>query len=408
MQISEIAEKVKNQGGNTYMVGGAVRDKLMKIQPKDYDFCVTGIEQKEFQALFPEAKIRGKSFPVFDLNGYQFALARTERKISDGHKGFKIESNKKITIEEDLKRRDVTINSIAIDVLKDEIIDPFNGAEDIKNKILRATSNAFVEDPLRVYRVAKLAARYEFNVDKQTLKMMQSLREELLTLPNARIYAELYDALTAKRPSIFFDVLRRANCLDMHYKEIYDLIGVEQPLEHHPEGDVYNHTMEVLDRAAQRTENVLIRFAALTHDFGKAKTPRSEWPHHYQHDKLGDKVVADMCNRLDMPNNFKKAGMIAAREHMRASMFNQMRPSTKVDFITSNYRNVLGLEGLEIIVNSDKKRDKDIKFAELGMQMVKEINGKNIMNQDNFQKIKEEIRLNRINWIKEKERKNGL
>ena len=237
---------------------------------------------------------------------------------------------------------------------------------------------------------------------------MQSLREELLTLPNARIYAELYDALTAKRPSIFFDVLRRANCLDMHYKEIYDLIGVEQPLEHHPEGDVYNHTMEVLDRAAQRTENVLIRFAALTHDFGKAKTPRSEWPHHYQHDKLGDKVVADMCNRLDMPNNFKKAGMIAAREHMRASMFNQMRPSTKVDFITSNYRNVLGLDGLEIIVNSDKKRDKDIKFAELGMQMVKEINGKNIMNQDNFQKIKEEIRLNRINWIKEKERKNGL
>ena len=132
-----------------------------------------------------------------------------------------------------------------------------------------------MEDPLRVYRVAKLAARYEFNVDKQTLKMMQSLREELLTLPNARIYAELYDALTAKRPSIFFDVLRRANCLDMHYKEIYDLIGVEQPLEHHPEGDVYNHTMEVLDRAAQRTENVLITFAALTHDFGKAKTPRS-------------------------------------------------------------------------------------------------------------------------------------
>lgn len=141
---------------------------------------------------------------------------------------------------------------------------------------------------------------------------------------------------------------------------------------------------------------------------GKAKTPKAEWPHHYNHEKIGEKVVAEMCNRLKLPNDFKKAGMLAAREHMRASMFEEMRPSKKVDFISANYKSRLGLKGLEIIVNSDKVRAKDIKFADLGFQMMKEINGKNIVNKDNFEKVKEEIRANRIKWIKEKESKNGL
>ena len=141
---------------------------------------------------------------------------------------------------------------------------------------------------------------------------------------------------------------------------------------------------------------------------GKAKTPKDEWPHHYSHDKIGDKVVAEMCNRLQLPNDFKKAGMLSAREHMRASLFEEMRASKKVDFISANYRTRLGLYGLEVIVNSDKIREKDIKFADLGMQMINEVNGKNIIDRDNFEKVKEEIRANRIKWIKEKEKENGL
>jgi len=270
MQITEIALKINNLGGKLYMVGGAVRDKLLGISPKDYDFCVTGLTEEEFAKLFPEAIIRGKSFKVFDLEGYEFALARTEKKISKGHKGFLIESNKNITIVDDLKRRDVTINSIAIDVLTNEIIDPFNGKEDIKNKVLRATSEAFSEDPLRVYRVAKLAARYNFNVDEKTLKLMGNLKNELKELSNSRVYAELYGALSTKKPSVFFNILRKANCLEIHFKEIQDLIGVEQPIKYHPEGDVYNHAMEVLDRAAEKTTNIPIRFAALVHDLRKS------------------------------------------------------------------------------------------------------------------------------------------
>lgn len=267
MEITEIANKINNVGGKLYMVGGAVRDSFLEIEPKDYDYVVTSLTKEKFLELFPESNIRGKSFPVFDMYGAEFALARVEKKIDKGYKGFEITSSPEITIEQDLKRRDVTINSIAIDVLTKEIIDPFSGRKDIENKILRATSNAFREDPLRVYRVAKLAARFNFEVEEATINMMKSLREELDTLSKARVYSELYGALETAKPSIFFDVLRKANCLDIHFKEINDLIGVEQPLEHHPEGDCYNHSMEVLDRAAKRTNKVEVRFAALVHDF---------------------------------------------------------------------------------------------------------------------------------------------
>lgn len=274
MQILDIANKINNANGKLYMVGGAVRDKFLGAEPKDYDYSVTGISMETFISLFPEANLRGKSFPVFDIDGVEFALARRERKIDKGHKGFIIEANERITIEEDLKRRDVTINSIAIDVLENKVIDPFNGIEDIKNKILRATSDAFLEDPLRVYRVAKLASRLNFKVEEKTLEMMNSLKNELETLSMERVYKELYDALSTKSPSIFFNVLRKANVLEVHFKEIYDLIGVEQPIEYHPEGDVYNHTMEVVDRCAKKTDEVYIRFAALVHDLRKSQNAK--------------------------------------------------------------------------------------------------------------------------------------
>jgi tRNA nucleotidyltransferase (CCA-adding enzyme) len=200
------------------------------------------------------------------MYGKEFALARTEKKTGKGHKNFKITTGKSITIEEDLKRRDITINAIAKDVLTSEMIDPFGGIKDIENKTIRAIGDSFLEDPLRVYRVARFASELQFEVEEKTLEYITKLRNELDTLSKERVFVEFRKALASNRPSIFFNVLKKAKVLDIHFKEINDLIGVEQPLEHHPEGDVYNHSMEVLDRASKRTDNVEIRFAALVHD----------------------------------------------------------------------------------------------------------------------------------------------
>lgn len=170
MEALEIAKLIENHGGRLYLVGGALRDKLLNRPIFDEDYCVVGLEKQDFLELFPNAHIRGKAFEVFDLNGHEFALARTEKKIGKGHKEFEITTNKNITIEEDLLRRDITINSIAQDVLTKEIIDPFNGQEDLKNKIIRATSTSFKEDPLRVYRVARFASELNFKVEKLTIQ----------------------------------------------------------------------------------------------------------------------------------------------------------------------------------------------------------------------------------------------
>ena len=176
MQIIEIANKIKNAGGNLYLVGGAVRDEIMGKQKHDEDYCVTGLSSKEFVELFPMAHIRGKSFEVYDIENREFALARTERKTGLGHKEFDITTSKNITIEQDLERRDITINSIAKDITTGKIIDPFGGVQDIKNKVIRATSNAFIEDPLRVYRVARFCAQLQFEVDKNTEQLKRRIK----------------------------------------------------------------------------------------------------------------------------------------------------------------------------------------------------------------------------------------
>ena len=280
MEVLEIAKLIENRGGRLYLVGGALRDKLLNRPIFDEDYCVVGLEKQDFLELFPNALIRGKAFEVFELNGHEFALARTEKKIGKGHKQFEITTNKNITIEEDLLRRDITINSIAQDVLTKEIIDPFNGREDLKNKIIRATSTSFKEDPLRVYRVARFAAKFEFSVEKNTIQMMNTLKEELNTVSAERVYTEFSRAMLVEKPSIFFEVLRKSKVLDVHFKAIYDLIGAEQPALYHPEGDAYNHTMLVLDMSADLTKHLEqnrkleIRFSALVHDLGKGVTPK--------------------------------------------------------------------------------------------------------------------------------------
>lgn len=418
MDIKQIAKKIQENGGCLYLVGGAVRDSFLGRINHDEDYVVTGIESSDFEKLFPEAFKRGKSFEVFDIEGKEFAIARKERKTGLGHKEFEIEANSKITIEEDLARRDITINSIAQNVLTGEIVDPFNGKEDIKNKIIRKTTNHFREDPLRVYRVARFGAELEFEISEDTIKEMNILRNELIELSAERVFTEFRKALLAKKPSIFFDSLRKANVLDIHFKEIFNLIDVEQPKLYHPEGDAYNHTMLVVNYAAKLTENydsdrkAEIRFAALVHDFGKALTPKEEYPHHYGHESNGIKPIRDFSNRLKVPNRFIKCGKTSSIEHMRGGIFERMKPSTKVDFLERVSKSILGLDGLQIIVYSDRlsneylKQEKEnsvLDFEKIGKEMLKDVEGERIKQKYNLQEgivLKNKIREERIKWMK--------
>lgn len=405
--IIEIANKIKQNGGNLYLVGGSIRDQLVGIENYDEDYCVTGISKEKFKELFPNSFCRGKSFEVFDIDGREFALARTERKIGVGHKEFEITTSENITIIQDLRRRDITINSIARDVLTGEIIDPFGGQEDIKNHIIRATSEAFLEDPLRAYRAARFACKLGFDIEKHTIKLMSKLRAELMNLSVERVFDEMRKAISCKKPSIFFQMLKKANILDVHFIELYNLIGVVQPKEYHPEGDAYNHTMFALDRSAECTKDQKVRFATLVHDLGKGLTPRSEYPHHYKHDVNGVKVVSEFCKRLKMPNDWADCGKVAAREHMKGGIFYKMTPKKQVDFIERAYKTKLGLEGLEIVVESDRNcrgvaSDK-VEFADLGNRMINTINGNYIKNKFGIYdgiKLKEKLHEERIKWMK--------
>lgn len=403
----EIAEKINKEGGQLYLVGGAVRDKILNKQTTDEDYCVTGFTVEKFMQLFPQAKIQGKSFPVFILNNKEIALARKERKIGQGHKDFEFNTSSNITIQEDLARRDLTINSIAQNVLTQEIIDPFNGIKDIKSQNLRNTTEAFSEDPLRVYRTARFAATLEFTVEEQTLKAMEKLKPELNTLSKERVFIEFKKALASNKPSIFFEVLKKANVLDVHFKEIYNLIGQIQPEKYHPEGDSYNHTMIVVDKSVNYTNNLAIRYSCLVHDLGKGETPKEILPHHYGHDEKGVKIVNNFSNKIGVPNSWKKCGKTAAKWHMKAGIFEQMTPKKKVELIENVANSMLGLEGMKIVVACDKSRQENIydkiTFNTIGQECLSQINGEfinkkypNIKGEEFGKKLHQE----RINWIK--------
>lgn len=407
MEILEIANRISEAGGRLYLVGGALRDKLLKREKHDEDYCVTGVSKEEFEKLFPKAYKRGKFFNVYDIDKKEFALARSEIKTGIGHKNFNIISGKEITIQQDLARRDITINSMAQDIISGKIIDPFDGRKDLKNKIIRATTKAFKEDPLRVYRVARFAAELEFKVEKETIKMMTSLKNELNTLSKERVFEEFKKALAANKPSIFFEILKNAEVLDVHFKEIFDLIGSIQPKEYHPEGDSYNHTMIVLNKSAKLTDDLQIRFSALVHDIGKGITPKEVLPHHYGHDKNGVELVEKLGRRIGIPNQWIKCGKTSAKEHMLGGIFNEMSPKKQVDFITRISKSKLGLDGMKIIVLCDRTREEkeiqDVIFDKIGKEMLKQINGDYIKKKYNIKEEKdigELLRKERIEWIK--------
>lgn len=318
----------------TYLVGGAVRDGLLDYPHKEKDWVVVGATPEEMLAAgFQQV---GKDFPVFlhPETKEEYALARTERKTSPGYKGFDVHATPEVTLEQDLLRRDLTINAIAKDEAG-EIIDPFNGLQDIHDRILRHVSPAFTEDPVRILRVARFAARYlhlGFIVADETMQLMNKMVAdgEVDALVPERVWQEMEKALGERSPSRFIEVLRDCGALERILPELDRLFGVPQPEEHHPEVDTGIHTMMVLQQACRLSDDTEVRFAALMHDLGKGVTPESEWPNHIEHEARGADIVLDVCKRLRIPNEYRDLAERTARFHLHYHRALELKPSTVI------------------------------------------------------------------------------
>ena len=321
-----------------YLVGGAVRDKLLNLPTKEHDWVVVGATPQ--QLLQQGYKQVGKDFPVFlhPLNHEEYALARTEKKLAPGYYGFVCDSNNQVTLEEDLKRRDLTINAMAMDE-HGTLIDPYNGRADLNAKILRHVSPAFREDPLRVLRVARFAARFYhlgFKIAAETRALMYDLvtRGELQYLIAERIWQEWQQSLGEKNPEVFITTLRNCDALRVILPEINNLFGIPNPKRHHPEIDSGIHSLMVLQRAAELSLDPSVRFAACVHDLGKAATPMAFWPHHYGHDKKGIPIIAALVKRLKIPTNYSKLAAMTSRFHLIVHRAFELRPKTLIKVLT--------------------------------------------------------------------------
>ncbi len=312
-----------------YKVGGAIRDKLLDLPVKDRDWVVVGGSAEQLIEL--GFKPVGKDFPVFlhPENKDEYALARTERKTAPGYKGFDFNTDNQVTLEQDLQRRDLTINALAEDE-QSNIIDYFNGQRDLKAGILRHISPAFVEDPLRVLRVARFAARFNFRVADETMQLMQiiSASGELDSLVAERVWTEVERALSAAYPVRFIEVLRDCGALQRVFPEVDRLFGIPQPEKHHPEIDCGVHTLMVLKQASLLSDDPLIRFAALVHDLGKGTTPPIQLPSHRGHEERSVKLIEAMCERYRVPARFRELAVIVARHHLDCHRVTEMRADT--------------------------------------------------------------------------------
>ena len=321
-----------------YLVGGAVRDELLGLPARERDWVVVGARPEDLLAR--GFKPVGKDFPVFlhPQTSEEYALARTERKTGPGYRGFETLFSPDVTLEQDLERRDLTINAIAKDPDGGALIDPFNGQRDLRERTLRHVSPAFVEDPVRVLRVARFAARFAalgFKVAPETLDLMREIaaRGELEALVSERVWQETQRALELPAPARFFEVLREANALPVIFPELQALFGVPQPERWHPEIDSGIHTLMVLEQAAKLSDDPVVRFAALTHDLGKGTTPPSEWPSHIAHEQRGVGLVEGLCDRLRIPNAFRELAVLVSRYHLDAHRVTELRDSTLLDLL---------------------------------------------------------------------------
>ncbi|QSX38005.1 multifunctional CCA addition/repair protein [Shewanella sedimentimangrovi] len=317
-----------------FLVGGAVRDALLGLPVKDRDYMVVGATVEEM--LSQGFRQVGKDFPVFLHPDTQeeYALARTERKTGSGYSGFSCHASPEVTLEEDLQRRDLTINAIAQDE-QGALYDPWGGLKDIEARLLRHVSAAFVEDPLRVLRVARFAARFApqgFKVAPETMALMTSIAAsgELEALTAERVWQELERALATEAPQVFFEVLKDCGALEVLFPEIHALFGVPQPERWHPEIDTGVHTLMVLAQAARLSEDKTVRFAALVHDLGKGVTPSELWPKHHGHGQKGLPLIKRMCERLRIPNEYRDLALLVSDQHQNLHQAFELRAETLV------------------------------------------------------------------------------
>jgi tRNA nucleotidyltransferase (CCA-adding enzyme) len=317
---------------NIYLVGGAVRDELLGLEPGERDWVVVGATPDEMLARGFRAV--GRDFPVFlhPESNEEHALARTERKTAPGYRGFAVHASAEVTLEEDLKRRDLTINAMARDA-QGRLIDPYGGRRDLESRILRHVSGAFVEDPLRVLRIARFAARFGglgFTIADETLALMREIAasDEMDALVPERVWQETRRALSESQPDVFFATLRECGALARVFPEIDALFGVPQPAKWHPEVDTGVHTLMVLRQVAALSDDLAVRFAALTHDLGKGETPRRHWPSHPGHEARSVRLVGALADRLRIPNELREVALRVAEYHGHCHRATELKPAT--------------------------------------------------------------------------------
>ncbi|MEQ1663392.1 MAG: multifunctional CCA addition/repair protein [Thiobacillus sp.] len=318
---------------HTYVVGGAVRDRLLGLPVVDRDYVVVGATPEQMVALGYQPV--GKDFPVFlhPETHAEYALARTERKSGVGYKGFTVHASPDVTLEEDLSRRDLTINAIAEDETG-ALIDPYHGQRDLAAKVFRHVSPAFAEDPVRILRIARFAARFtDFTVAPETLALMRGMVEagEVNALVAERVWQEIARGLMEARPSRMFAVLRGCGALARLFPEIDCLFGVPQPPAHHPEVDTGVHVMLVVDWAAAQGFSLPVRFAALTHDLGKGATPPALWPRHHGHEAKSVALVRALSERVRVPTDCRDLAVAVARDHGNVHRATELRPATLIE-----------------------------------------------------------------------------
>ncbi len=322
-----------------YLVGGAVRDRLLGLEVRERDWVVVGATADEL--LKQGYKEVGRSFPVFlhPETHEEYALARRETKTAPGYRGFEVDFGPEVTLDEDLMRRDLTINAMAEDDAG-RLVDPYGGERDLAEKVLRHVSPAFREDPVRILRVARFAARFDglgFTIAPETMALMGEMvaQGEAAALVPERVWQETVRALGEDAPQRFFEVLRECGALKVIFPEIDRLWGVPQPKRWHPEIDTGVHVMMVLEQAARFSPSVEVRFAALTHDLGKGVTPEQYWPRHSGHEAASVRLVGEMCERLGAPKRFRTLAEKVARYHGVCHRADELRPETKLKVLES-------------------------------------------------------------------------
>ena len=397
-----------------YMVGGAVRDEQLGIPVTERDWCVVGTTPEDMidQGFRPV----GKDFPVFlhPDSGEEFALARTERKTAAGYQGFAFNTSPDITIEDDLSRRDLSVNAIAKDA-DGELIDPFNGIQDCQDRVLRHVSEAFVEDPVRILRTAKFAARFHalgFKVADETMQLMRRMVAdgEVDALVPDRVWKETGAALSTKNTRVFFELLRECNALPVIFPEVAALFGIPQAAEWHPEIDTGVHTMMVLDQAEKLSDQAAVRFAALVHDLGKATTEKGNLPSHPGHEARSVNLIRAMATRMPIPKTFRELALLVAEYHTHCHREAELKDSTVLRVLekTDAFRRPERFEKFLLACEADARgraglEDRDYPQADAfraAFQAANEVKTGEIAAASEASRIPDEIRKARIAAIR--------